>query len=384
MPIRQTLRFTLQAITVGLALAFVLLVLKPELISGQRPSVQVSERSQPALAPAATGPVSYSDAVMRSKPAVVNIHTAKIITERVSPLFSDPLFKQLFGDAFGVPRQRLETSLGSGVIASEQGYVLTNNHVIEGASEIRVQLNDGRVTPAQLVGADPDTDLAVLKIDLPALPTIVLGSSKALHIGDIVLAIGNPYGVGQTVTMGIVSATGRSQLGISTFENFIQTDAAINPGNSGGALVNAIGDLVGINTAIFSRSGGSQGIGFAIPVDLASHVMRQIIEHGRVIRGWIGVQAQDLNPELATLFGLEQPTGFLIAGIYRGSPADLAGLRPGDVITQVAGHPVNNAAEGMNRVAQVDPGTELELAGLREREPTRWQITTIASPTPRP
>lgn len=383
MRIRKTLLFLLQTVTVGLALAFVLLAVKPDLIGTSRPSVEVSERSLPDGTPPAVRPASYADAVARSTPSVVNIHTAKIVTERVSPLFDDPLLRQLFGDAFSVPRQRLETSLGSGVIASAQGYVLTNFHVIEGASEIRVQLTDGRVTAAQVVGADPDTDLAVLKIDLPDLPAIVLGSSRLLRVGDIVLAVGNPFGVGQTVTMGIVSATGRSQLGISTFENFIQTDAAINPGNSGGALVNAEGDLVGINTAIVSRSGGSQGIGFAIPVDLASRIMRQLIEHGHVVRGWIGVEVQNLTPELAPLFGLERPTGFLIAGVYRDGPADRAGLRPGDIITQVGGVKVDNAAEGMNRVVLAEPGAELELAGIRERAPMRWRVTIGARPAPR-
>ncbi|NIR61669.1 MAG: trypsin-like serine protease, partial [Gammaproteobacteria bacterium] len=293
MTTRNLARFLLQAITAGLAAALVMFFIAPGVLKEPRPVVELRQAPRSAAdetRPSGPMPLSYADAVERAAPAVVNIYSAKVVTERVPPFMNDPLFRRFFGEELGTPRRRLQTSLGSGVIVSEDGYILTNNHVIEGADEIRIALFDGRNVRASKVGADPESDLAVLKVDLDALPTITLGDSEALAVGDVVLAIGNPFGVGQTVTLGIVSATGRSHLGITTFENFIQTDAAINPGNSGGALINPSGEVVGINTAIFSRTGGNQGIGFAIPASLARRVMAQIIEHGEVIRGWLGVQ----------------------------------------------------------------------------------------------
>jgi Do/DeqQ family serine protease len=381
MQLGRSLAFLLQIITAGLALAFVAVVLKPDLLTGARQVVELRRTSEAPPAAAAAAPGSYADAVTRSAPAVVNIHTAKLVTERPNPLFEDPIFRRFFGEApGGTPRQRVETSLGSGVIVSPQGHVLTNNHVIESADQIRVQLADGRSADATLVGSDPETDLAVLKIDQAELPAMVLGSSDALRVGDIVLAIGNPFGVGQTVTMGIVSATGRSQLGISTFENFIQTDAAINPGNSGGALVNSEGALVGINTAIFSRSGGSQGIGFAIPVTLANDVLEQILEHGRVVRGWLGVEIQEVTPELAESFGLPSAAGVVVAGVLGGGPADRAGIEPGDIITEIDGEPVGDADDALARIVRLPPDRAVELNGWRQQAPASWKVEIAERP----
>lgn len=276
------------------------------------------------------------------------------------------MFRQFFGNQLSTPRKRTQTSLGSGVVVSAQGYVLTNNHVITGADEIRVLLQDGRSSTASVVGVDKDTDLAVLRIGLDDLPAISIGSTSGLRVGDIALAIGNPFGVGQTVTLGIISATGRNQLGINRYEDFIQTDAAINPGNSGGALVNAWGELIGINTAIYSRSGGSQGIGFAIPADMVSNVMKQIIEQGHVDRGWLGIEAQDLTPALASSFGLNDTRGLLIAGVLRDGPADKAGILPGDVIERINGKEALNARAAMSDIAQSGPDVELKIEGVRD------------------
>ncbi len=355
--------FIVKAAIAGLAVAFVILALRPDLLGQSRPVVEITE-STPQRALAGSGPVSYADAVDAAAPAVVNVYTTKIVTERANPLYRDPIFRYFFGDQLA-PRQRLETSLGSGVIVSNQGYILTNNHVIEGAADIQVALRDGRSIEATLVGTDSDTDLAVLKIDMQALPAITFGSSENLRVGDVVLAIGNPFGFGQTVTIGITSATGRNRVGISTFENFIQTDAAINPGNSGGALINAHGQLVGINTAIVSRSGGSQGIGFAIPVDLAKEVMSQIIETGHVVRGWLGVEGQDITPQLAESFGLQGVRGVIIAGVQRNGPAGRAGLRPGDILTHINGQPAIDSKTSMGLIAGFAPATRITLRILR-------------------
>ncbi|WP_335342563.1 S1C family serine protease [Sedimenticola hydrogenitrophicus] len=327
------------------------------------------------------GPVSYASAVQLATPAVVNIFTAKVTVQRGNPLFDDPFFRRFFGDRFQAPpRQRLQTSLGSGVIISSNGYILTNNHVIEDADQIRVVLANGRTLDAQVAGVDPDTDLAVLKTDADDLPTITVGDSQGLQVGDVVLAIGNPFGVGQTVTMGIVSATGRNQLGINTFENFIQTDAAINPGNSGGALINAHGQLVGINTAIFSKSGGSQGIGFAIPVALAKGVMDQILKQGRVVRGWLGIAGQDITPELAESFGLKAGSGVLISGVLEDGPADHAGLAPGDVISTINDQPLTSAHDILNLIAAVPPGEKVWIKGWRNGEPLDIQVEVSERP----
>ncbi len=329
-----------------------------------------------------TGPVSYASAVENAAPSVVNIHTTKLVSRQPHPFFNDPIFKRFFGDATPGPQKRMENSLGSGVIISDNGYILTNNHVIAGADEIFIGFRDGGSAQASIVGTDPETDLAVLQIDnAHSLHGITIDSSDSLNIGDVVLAIGNPFGVGQTVTMGIISATGRNQLGISTFENFIQTDAAINPGNSGGALVNAYGHLVGINTAIFSRSGGSQGIGFAIPASLVKTVTRQIIEYGRVVRGWLGVETQDITPELAESFDLKSLDGVLIAGVIRGGPAANAGIRPGDIILSVEGEPMHNSSELMNTVANIRPQNEVSITILRNNK--ALTLNTVIGDRPR-
>ena len=384
MQLGKSLAFAFQVITAGLALAFVAVILKPELLDLAQPTATpaVSATSTPdATSPVTHGPVSYADAVARSAPAVVNISTAKLVTERPNPLFEDPVFRRFFGEApENLPRQRLETSLGSGVIVSTSGHVLTNNHVIAEADQIVIQLTDGRVAEAKVAGTDPESDLAVLEIELEDPPQIAIGSSEALSVGDIVLAIGNPFGVGQTVTMGIVSATGRNQLGISTFEDFIQTDAAINPGNSGGALINAAGELVGINTAIFSRTGGSQGIGFAIPVSLANRIQEQIVRQGRVVRGWLGIEIQNVTPQLAESFGLPEASGILIAGVLPDGPADHAGLRPGDVVTALDGTMIEDAASALEEIVMLAPGEKVVLGGWRDQASTEWSVEVEERP----
>jgi serine protease DegS len=346
MKIRKFLSFLLQTVIAGLAVAFLyVLLVEPSLLQDDSRIVEVRESMKDAK-PAASGdpgtggwngPVSYADAVEKAIPAVVNIHTAKLITHRVHPLLEDPVFQQFFGDRFAKARKEIQTSLGSGVLISEQGYVLTNNHVIEGADQIQVLLSDGRSAKATVVGTDTDTDLAVLYIHSSKLPSIVIGDSGKQRVGDVVLAIGNPFGVGQTVTSGIISATGRDHLGITAYEEFIQTDAAINPGNSGGALINTQGELIGINSAIYSRSGGSQGIGFAIPINLAKGVMTQIIETGQVVRGWLGIEAQDMTPQLADTYSLTFRPGMLIGGVMRDGPAGKAGLEPSDIVVSING-----------------------------------------------
>jgi len=367
MTIRDSLQFFLKAATAGLIAAGVFWLLKHE---GAEPAgapvVQIQEAAPPPAPAAAAGPFSYADAVEPAARAVVNVYTAKVITRQRHPLLDDPLLQRFFGEILSRPEKQLQTSLGSGVIISQQGYILTNNHVIEGADEIRILLKDGRSADARVVGLDRDTDLAVLHVDLDNLPTIPISESRQLRVGDIALAIGNPYGVGQTVTLGIISATGRNQLGINRFEDFIQTDAAINPGNSGGALINARGELIGINTAIYSRSGGSQGIGFAIPAYLASDVMKQLIERGHVDRGWLGIEAQDLTPELAASFGAQDAQGMLIAGVLRGGPADTAGIKPGDIVQSINDQPVSDALNAMNYIAQQGPDAALTVQLLRD------------------
>jgi serine protease DegS len=363
-------RFFVQVVVVGIAAAAVMVIFFPDLVRDSRPVVEVRQGNGQAVGPRLEGPVSYADAVDHAAPAVVNIHTRKTVTQQAHPFMEDPLFRRFFGDRFDTPGQRTQTSLGSGVIFSPQGYVLTNHHVIRDADEIEVMLADGRSLEAVIVGTDPDTDLAVLRIATgnEDLPSIAVGGSSSLRVGDVVLAIGNPFGVGQTVTQGIVSATGRSRLGINTYEDFIQTDAAINPGNSGGALINAHGDLVGINTAIFTRSGGSHGIGFAIPVDLARDVMTQIIEQGQVVRGWLGIEVQEITPQLAESFGLEDRRGVLIAGVLRESPAGRAGMQPGDIITHIDGDRVTDAQDALNFIARARPGDTLPMEGIRDGE----------------
>ena len=341
-----------QVVTVLLAVYFVLISLKPQWLERRGGSaVAIFEAPADSTKAAGGGPGSLRAAAKAASGAVVSINASKAATR--SPNAEDPWFRFFFGDQ---ARSEPQIGLGSGVIVSPSGYILTNNHVIEGADEIEVNLNDSRKARAKVIGTDPETDLAILKIDLDKLPVIVLGSSESLEIGDQVLAIGNPFGVGQTITSGIISALGRNQLGINVIENFIQTDAAINPGNSGGALVDTQGRLLGINTAIFSRSGGSLGIGFAIPVSTARQVLDSILKDGQVTRGWIGVEPQELTAELIKTFNLSAKSGVIITGVLQNGPAAAAGIRPGDVITSVGGVPVRSVSELLSAVAALKPG----------------------------
>ena len=369
-----------QTVTVALALAFTLAILRPEWLPPRlqpQPTAATPAQSAPthsvpeAAAPTppgagdevapATG--SYRQGARRATAAVVNIFTTKTLRgSRRSP-FGDPLLRRFFGDA---PEERQSASLGSGVIVSADGDVLTANHVVEGADAIEVLLADGTRAPARIIGTDPETDLAVLRIQANGLPAIEFGDIDAARVGDVVLAVGNPFGVGQTVTMGIISALGRTELGINTFENFIQTDAAINPGNSGGALVDTDGRLLGINTAIYSRSGGSLGIGFAIPVSTARQIMRQIVVHGAVTRGYIGVEPQDITPELARAFSLPREHGAIVAGIVRNGPADRAGVRIGDILVEVDHKTITGTASMLDTVAQLQPGSTVVFRFLRD------------------
>ncbi|PRD66946.1 S1C family serine protease [Malikia granosa] len=374
--------FFSQSVTLLLALWFVVGTLRPQwLESGQRQAAQavvpVLESASPAAAAAAGS--SYRNAAQAAAPAVVSISTSKAPAR--NPYANDPWFRFFYGDQ---AESQPQTGLGSGVIVSPAGYLLTNHHVIADADEIEVQLSDGRKAPGRIIGTDPETDLAVLKIDLERLPTITLGDSEQLAVGDVVLAIGNPFGVGQTVTSGIVSALGRNQLGINTFENFIQTDAAINPGNSGGALVDAQGRLMGINTAIYSRSGGSMGIGFAIPTSSARQVMEAILRDGKVTRGWIGVEPQALTPELAAYFDTELREGVMITGVLQNGPAARAGLRPGDVIVSVAEQPVRNVAGLLAAVAALPPGKPARLEVVRRNAQQQLQVVPEQRKAPSP
>ncbi|WP_193317405.1 Do family serine endopeptidase [Janthinobacterium violaceinigrum] len=373
-----------QTVTIALALYFVYGALRPasrvqQLGSPAKP-VPVVETASSSLAPG-----SYRDAAARAMPAVVNILTLQVPKRGAHPLARDPFFKRFFGDRDpdADDDDDLKNSLGSGVIVSHEGYVLTNNHVVEGADEIEVVLTDGRKAPAKVVGLDPETDLAVIKINLDKLPVIVLGQSELARVGDVVLAIGNPFGVGQTVTMGIISALGRNNLHINSFENFIQTDAAINFGNSGGALVDTRGNLIGINTAIYSQSGGSVGIGFAIPVSTAKTVMEAIIKDGHVVRGWIGVETQDITPELAQSFGLQRSSGAIIAGVVRNGPADKAGIVPGDILLTVEGKPVGDTTEMLNLIAQLPPGGKAKMTVLRKNREAALDVVVGKRPLPK-
>jgi len=334
-----------------------------------------------AMGGAARAVASYADAAAKSRPSVVNIFTSKEVRVQ-SPFMDDPFLRRFFGNRQS-PRNQTErvTNLGSGVIVSEDGYILTNHHVVEAADEIQVALPEGKTVEASVVGSDPDTDLAVVKVKSGVkLAAITFAKSDDLRVGDVVLAIGNPFGVGQTVTMGITSALGRSHVGINTFENYIQTDAAINPGNSGGALVDTAGNLVGINTAIYSRTGGNIGIGFAIPVSIARQVMEQIIAHGAVTRGWVGIEVQEITPEIADSFGLKSTRGALIAGVLRGGPADRAGIHPGDVLVAVGEHPVADSSSLLSLIAELPPGKLAQLRLLRERTELQLRVTVEKRP----
>lgn len=374
-----------QTVTIALALYLVYYAVKPDF--GRTRPATVQQLGTPAQ-PAATieaAPVSSANsfraAAGRAMPAVVNILTSKAV-QRKHPLMRDPYFKRFFGD----PQEEEDddqNSLGSGVIVSPDGYILTNNHVVEAADDIEVVLADARKAKAKVVGTDPETDLAVIKIDLDKLPVIVLGHVDQAKVGDVVLAIGNPFGVGQTVTMGIISALGRNNLHINHFENFIQTDAAINFGNSGGALVDTNGNLLGINSAIYSQTGGSVGIGFAIPVSTAKSVMESILKDGHVVRGWIGVESQEITPELAESFGLKRDSGAIIAGVVRNGPADKAGMKPGDILLSVDGKSVKDTNDMINLIAQLQPGGKSTMRVLRKSRETDLTINVGKRPPPR-
>lgn len=345
-----------QTVTVALALLFVVTTLKPEWIGKPLGTVVLQEAAAPTM-PSADSGLTFREASRKALPAVVHIFTSQEVKNQPNPLLDDPLFRHFFGDGLeDSPRQ--DSGLGSGVIVSADGYILTNFHVVDAADQIEVSLSDGRKLKAEVIGTDPEADLAVLRVKADKLPAITFGQMDNVGVGDVVLAIGNPFGVGQTVTMGIVSALGRTHLGINTFENFIQTDAAINPGNSGGALVDVQGNLIGISTAIYSRTGGSLGIGFAIPVSSAKNIMEQIIQNGRVIRGWVGVEAQEITPELAESFGLADTEGALIAGVVGGGPADKAGIQPGDVLLAVNGTAIRDPQVMLDTIAALKPGEE--------------------------
>jgi serine protease DegQ len=362
-----------QAATVCVAALFVVSTLHPEWLArrldpgspGGTPSASEDGPGLPVAFRDRSGLASYAEAARRAMPAVVNINTSKEINVR-SPVGDDDVLRRFFGEQPGGEHQQI-ASLGSGVIVSPKGYILTNNHVVESADDIEVALADGRKANAKVVGSDPETDLAVVRIDLANLPTITFGESERAQVGDVVLAIGNPFAVGQTVTMGIVSALGRNHLGINTFENFIQTDAAINPGNSGGALVDASGNLIGINTAIYSNShaGGSLGIGFAIPVSTAKQVMDSIIATGQVVRGYIGVEPQEITPEMVEALKLPRTQGALITGVMRNGPADKAGLKPGDILVGVDETPISDTTTMLNHIAQLKPGSTSKLSIVR-------------------
>jgi len=370
-----------QAVTVLLAAYFVVATLKPDWLQ-KRSSLSGVVSVVEAPAKAVTAPVmgSLSAAAKKAAPAVVSINTSKSAQQR-PPRSNDPWFRFFFGDQ---NNDQPQMGLGSGVIVSPEGYILTNNHVVERADEIEVTLNDGRHAHGKVIGTDPDTDLAVLKIELDKLPVIVLGNSDTLLVGDLVLAIGNPFGVGQTVTSGIVSALGRNQLGINTFENFIQTDAAINPGNSGGALTDVNGNLEGINTAIYSRSGGSMGIGFAIPVSTAKQVLEDIVKEGKVTRGWIGVEPNELSPELAETFGVKASEGVIITGVLQNGPASKAGIRPGDVITRVGEKNVGNVQQLLTSVAGLKPGRASHFKLQRGADKMELEVTPGLRPRTQP
>lgn len=372
-----------QTVTVLVAAFFVVATLKPQWIDRGPFSSSVGAISV-IQAPASNGQRSagsgggFSAAAKIASAAVVSINTSKAAAK--NPHAGDPWFKFFYGDQ---GRDEPQAGLGSGVIISASGYILTNNHVVEGADEIEVVLLDARKAKAKVIGTDPETDLAILKIELDKLPVIVLGNSDSLQVGDPVLAIGNPFGVGQTVTGGIVSALGRSKLGINTFENFIQTDAAINPGNSGGALVDTTGALMGINTAIYSRSGGSMGIGFAIPVSTAKQVLESIVKDGQVTRGWIGVEPQELNAELMETFNVKTKEGVIITGVLQNGPAGQAGIKPGDVITAVNGKAVGNVTELLGAVAALKPGVAAPLSVQREGKTTEISVSPAKRQLPK-
>jgi len=378
---RVLVGFLVRAVVVGLAVAFLVVWWNPKLLGAHTAAVAPPVNPAPPPQTVSPNPIagmqSFADSVARASPAVVNIYTARLVRERTQ---AAPL-NQLFGDYWPSYRRRVERSLGSGVIVDAMGTIVTNQHVIAGADSIRVQLADGRIADATVVGQDPDTDLAILDLEIGDLPIMPMGRSDTLRVGDIVLAIGNPYGIGQTVTQGIVSATGRGQLGLATFENFIQTDAAINLGNSGGALIDAHGDLIGINTAVLNRTyGGPEGIGFAIPVNLVRGVMEQILLNGHVVRGWLGFVPQDLTDEQSAQVGTAAG-GVTVVNILVKSPAYEAGMRPGDLVTTLAGEPVHSAQDLVARVSALKPGAAVELEGRHAAQTYKIKLTVLERPT---
>jgi serine protease DegQ len=364
-----------QAVTITLAAIFVVSLVKPDWMAWRTRVIEVREAAPigPALSQAGIPTRhSFSEAAKKATPSVVNISATRQVRRR-NPLLDDPAFQRFFGDRLNMPPET-QLSLGSGVIVSREGYILTNDHVVEGVTDIQVTLGDGRTLPGKIVGTDPDTDLAVVRVAANGLTPITFGASEQATVGDIVLAIGDPFSVGQTVTMGIISATGREIGNASPFGSFIQTDAAINPGNSGGALVDTNGNLIGINTLIFSRSGGYQGIGFAIPVSMAKKVMEQIIETGSVTRGWFGVEVADINAELAESLGLKGTRGAIVGAIERGSPAEKSGMKLGDVIVAVAGKPVTDVSTTLNSIAGVPPGQTVGVKVLRRNQEVNLEV----------
>jgi serine peptidase DegS len=389
-PVLRIVSFFALSAVVGLAAAFLAVMVRPELVTRRAPAPgpeAPAAAPEPAPRPAAVAPTpvvtdmphavnSYADAVEKAAPAVVNIYTARLVTERVQP----SAIEELFGDARPRYRQRLEQSLGSGVIVDHAGHVITNHHVIASADLIRAQLADGRIAEAKIVGRDPDTDLAILQLNLDKnVPVMPLGHSDRMRVGDIVLAIGNPVGLSQTVTQGIVSATGRGQLGVATFENFIQTDAPINVGNSGGALINTNGELIGINTAVLAKNLGVEGIGFAIPVNLVRGVMNEILTKGRVVRGWIGILPTDIDETEARRFNLSRP-GVVVVKLVIGSPAADAGIEPRDIILKVNGVAVQSAQDALTRIANAKPGQKIRVAGIRGTQPFDSEVAVTERP----
>ncbi|MCM2131065.1 S1C family serine protease [Larsenimonas rhizosphaerae] len=400
---RQYLAALFWPIISGILLALVILNYMPGSTSSPAPRTTVSPSTVPEPDPdvpppseraapdtqtgtpleRTSGHSGYSTAVERAAPSVVNIYSSRIVEKSDASAMDTPIIERFFSK--GTPaRQRMLSSLGSGVIVSDQGYVLTNNHVIQGADEIQVALRDGRETIAHLIGADPDTDLAVLKIDMNDLPVATLAVAHDTRVGDIALAIGNPYGVGQTVTMGIVSALGRNHLGLNAYEDFIQTDAAINPGNSGGALINTDGAVIGINTAIFSRTGGSQGIGFAIPINAAQRILDDLVTQGRVIRGWLGIEAQEISPALANSFNLHAPRAIIVSRLIAGGPADKAGVRQGDILLSIDGKALLDAQAALVDIANVDPGRRIPLTLYRDGKEMKVSIKVAERPVNQP
>ena len=375
-----------QAVTATLAVIFVVSLVKPEWMAWRHQVIEVRESAPAGAAPLAVGGLpapgafSFSDAARKAIPSVVNISATKQVPRR-NPLLDDPAFQRFFGERFSLPPET-QLSLGSGVIVSREGYILTNDHVVDGVSDIQVTLHDGRTVGAKIVGSDPETDLAVVRVSASSLTPITFGHSEQAKVGDVVLAIGDPFSVGQTVTMGIVSAVGR-EITTNPFGSFIQTDAAINPGNSGGALIDVSGNLIGINTLIFSRSGGYQGIGFAIPVGLAKRVMEQIIETGTVTRGWFGVEVEDVTPELAESLGLKATQGAIVGAIERGSPAEKSGMKLGDVIVAVNGRRVADTTATLNAIAEMQPGRSVPVRVVRQNRELQFDVI-VGKRKPRP